>query len=304
MAAAKRPPTRIQKSGKGHTYYLDGEKVAGVTTILGDGLPKPGLQGWAAGTVADFVVNRLRVARTPEGRVRIVADDVVKDALEWNATRGYNAAKVGNEELPVLALAEILKNIRYRDLAEASAKGTEVHGFAERLARGEEVIVPPHLEGHVMSYLRFLEEWEPANAILEAVVLNRRWRYMGKLDLIAEFPGKVWVDGPWAGQPVGRGLLDIKTSRSGIFAEVALQLEAYRNAEAFLDGADERPMPDIDWVGAIWVRADGYDVHAFQTDESTFRTFLYAKQVGEWLDYKEGASSTIKTDSLTPPTQG
>lgn len=299
--AAKRPPTRIQAAGRGHSYYLDGDKVSGVTTILGNGVPKPGLQNWAAGTVADFVVNRLDVARNAEGKVRIVADALVRDALEWNATRGYNAAKVGNDELPRLALAEILKSIRYRDLAEASAKGTEVHGFAERLARGEEVVVPAHLEGHVMSYLRFLEEWQPTNAVLEAVVINRRWRYMGKLDMIADFPGMVWTDGPWQGEPVGRGLLDIKTSRSGIFPDVALQLEAYRNAETYLDGATESPMPQVDWVGAIWVRADGYDVHAFKTDESTFRTFLYIKQVGEWLDYKEGASATIKTDALTPP---
>lgn len=301
MAAQPNGPTKIVKSGNGHSYLLDGEKVPGVTTILSNGVPKPGLIGWGAGTVADFVVNRLNVARNAEGKARIVADDLVRDAIAWNATRGHNAAKVGNDELPRLALAEILKNIRYRDLDEASNRGTEVHTFGERLARGEEVIVPPELEGHVLSYVRFLDEWKPTNAILEGVTVNRRWGYMGKFDMIAEFPGRTWVDGPWAGKPVGRGLLDIKTSRSGIFAEVALQLEAYRQGETILSGKVEVPMPEIDWVGAIWVRTDGYDVHVFNTDESTFRTFLYIKQVGEWLDWKNGKAATIKSDSITVP---
>lgn len=300
-AAPAAPQTKLVKSGRGHSYLLDGEKVPGVTTILSNGVPKPGLIGWGAGTVADFVVNRLNVARNAEGKARIVADELVKDAIAWNATRGHNAVAVGNDELPRLALADILKNIRYRDLDEASGKGTDVHTFGERLARGEEVIVPPHLEGHVLNYVRFLEEWQPANAILEGVVINRRWRYMGKFDIIADFPNRTWVDGPWAGQPVGRGLLDIKTSRSGIFAEVALQLEGYRNCETMLDGKVEVPMPVVDWVGAIHVRADGYDVHVFNTDESTFRTFLYIKQVGDWLDWKTGPAATIKSDSITTP---
>ena len=195
------PQTKLVKSGRGHSYLLDGEKVPGVTTILSNGVPKPGLIGWGAGTVADFVVNRLNVARNAEGKARIVADDLVRDAIAWNATRGYNAVTVGNDELPRLALADILKNIRYRDLDEASGKGTDVHTFGERLARGEEVIVPPHLEGHILNYVRFLEEWQPTNAILEGVVINRRWRYMGKFDIIADFPNRTWVDGPWAGAP-------------------------------------------------------------------------------------------------------
>jgi hypothetical protein len=301
MAARKKAaPTRMQKAGNGHSYYLDGEKVPGVTTILSNGIPKPALVGWGAGTVADFVVNRLNVARTPEGNVRIVADDLVRDALAWNETR-ERKTKVGTgEELPRLALADILKNVRYRDLDEASNKGSTVHALAERLARGEEIEVPELLAGHVAAYVAFLNEWQPTGAILERVVINRRWRYMGKFDMIADFPG-VWSNGPRAGTPVGRGLVDIKTSRSGIFAEVALQLEAYRNAETMIEGAGEVPMPVVDWVGAIHVRSDGYDVFSFETDPSTFRTFLYAKQVGEWLDWKEGPAATIRSDALTPP---
>lgn len=289
------PKTRIQRHGNGHSYYLDGEKVPGVTTILGNGIPKPGLIGWAANTVADFVANNLATARGSDGRTRIIADDLVREALAWNATRGRLAEKVGTEALPRLGLAKILASIRYKDLDEAANRGTEVHGLAAELARGREIAVPEELRGHVSSYVRFLEEWDPTEALVERVVVNRRWRYMGKFDLLARFP------------EYGRGLLDIKTSRSGVFAETGLQLAGYGFAETMLDGVDgagqaiEVPMPAVDWYGVVWVRADGYDVYRFDVTEKTHRTFLYAKAVGEWLDWKEGPASTIKSDSLAPP---
>lgn len=302
--------TRIQRAGNGHSYYVDGEKVPGVTTILSNGIPKPGLVGWSAGACADIVSNTLQVARSEAtGGVRIVADELVKELLEWNATRGSHAVKVPtNTPLPRGAIGEILKNIRYRDLDEASGKGTAVHKIAQRLAEGDEVEVPPELKGHAESYVHFLNEWDPRNALLERVIVNRRWRYMGKLDLIADFPGVWGEDTQWAGQPVGRGLLDVKTSRSGIFSENALQVIAYEHGETMLDGIDadgnavEVPMPEVDWCGAIHVRADGYDVYRFTCDDETaFRTFLYAKHVGEWLDWKEGPAATARSDSLRPP---
>jgi hypothetical protein len=301
MARAKAPPTRIQRAGNGHTYYIDGDRAPGVTTILGDGLPKPALMSWAAGAVADFVVNRLNIARKDDGTTRIVADDLVRDALAWNATRTKPTAVGPGEELPRLALAEILKNIRYRDLDETSNRGSEVHKFGEKLARGQAVEVPEELVGHVKSYVRFLNEWQPTNALVERVIVNRRWGYMGKLDLIADFPVlPAWI-AERIGKTSGRGLLDIKTARSGIFAEVALQLEAYRHGETMLDGAEEIPMPEVDFVAAIWVRADGYDVYSFDVDDAVFRTFLYVKQVAEWLDWKNGPAATIKSPALHLP---
>lgn len=302
MAGKPKPLTRIQRSGSGHTYLLDGEPCPGVTTILDRGVPKPGLIGWASGTVADFVVNRLNTARNDKGEVRIVADELVRDALAWNDTReGWRKVKVSNDPLPRLALAEILRNIRYKDSGEAAARGTDVHTFAQRLVNGEEVLVPKEYEAHVLAYVRFLEEWQPENAIVEGVVVNRRWRYMGQFDLLADFPGR-WSTGPRAGHPVGRGLLDIKTSRSGIFSETALQLEGYRNAETIVwpDGTEE-PMPPVDFVAAIHVRADGYDVRLMNTDNDTFRTFLYIKQVGDWLDRDNGPAATVISDAIAPP---
>lgn len=311
MARKPAAPTRIQKSGNGHTYYLDGEWCPGVTTVLSNGIPKPGLLNWAGKVPAEFVADRLTVAKTADGRTRIVADDLVADLRKWQESRtGGKVVKWSDSTpLPRAALADALANVRYVDLGEAAAKGTDVHTIAEKLARGEEVEVSEALRGHVDAYLRFLDEWGPANARLELVGINRRWRYMGKMDLLADFPGKVWSSGPWAGRPVGRGLLDIKTARSGIFAEVALQLQAYRFCETILGPDGEEPMPAVDFVAAIHVRADGYDLIPFDVTgdprtDAAYRTFLYAKQVGEWLDWKSGAASTVKLDAATAPAEG
>lgn len=308
MAKPKASPTRIQRSGNGHSYYLDGEKCPGVTTIIGNGIPKNGLIGWASNIPADFVANALTVAKDSTNRTRIVADEMVAELRAWQESRtGSKVVRWSDHTpLPRAAVADAIASLRFRDRDEAAGKGTEVHGIAERLARGEVVEVPEHLAGHVAAYVRFLDEWEPANAILEGVTINRRWRYMGKFDLLAEFPGKVWASGPWQGQPVGRGLLDVKTARSGIFADVALQLQAYRFGDTILRGTDEIPMPPVDWVGAIHVRADGYDVIPFDVtaDPNTdpaFRTFLYAKQVGEWMDWEEGPASRVRLDRVLPP---
>jgi hypothetical protein len=279
-----------------------------VTTVLSNGIPKGGLIGWASKIPADVVANALTVAKDRDGNIRIVADDLIAELREWQSGRkGKDVIPWGDHTpLPRAAVADAIASLRYRDLDKASNRGTEVHNLAEKLARGEEVAVPPALAGHVASYVRFLDEWEPRNAVLEAVVINRRWRYMGKLDMLAEFPGKVWTDGPWQGRPVGRGLLDVKTARSGIYSDVALQLQAYRFAETMLVDGEEQPMPEVDFVAAIHVRADGYDVIAFDVTgdartDPAYRTFLYAKQVGEWLDWKNGPASTVRTPSLAPP---
>jgi hypothetical protein len=294
MPKAKAPATRMIRRGNGHSYELDGVKAPGVTTALGNGLPKPALVGWAARMVAEYVIDRLRV--DDDGRV--LADDVVRDLKAYNTTRRY-PERLGNGDLPRLGLAKVLATVHYADRDEAGNRGTEVHKLAEALADGREVDVPPELAGHVDSYLRFLEEWDPTDAILEAVVASRRWHYMGRLDMIATLP---WVDLPDGTRWGGRTLLDVKTSRSGPFGEVALQLAGYGFAEVIVDAeGNERAMERVDSFGVVWVRADGYDVHPFIVDELAFRTFLKAKDVGAWLDRDNGPGGRARLDAVRPP---
>lgn len=188
------------------------------------------------------------------------------------------------------AIVSALKQSPYTDRDKAAKRGTEVHALAEKLIHGVEVDVPDELAGHVESYVRFLDEWRPEPVLVEAVVGSRKWRYCGTLDSVFDLP-----DGR-------RVIADIKTGRSGIYAETALQLAAYRWAEFHSDPADERlqqPMADLGIGGgmALWVRADGYDVFDVPCGEREFKDFLHAVWVARWV----GRSKELVGDPLDRP---
>lgn len=239
--------------GRGHSYTIDGVRADGVTTLLGDGLAKPALINWAANATAGYAVDH------------------------WDEL----AAETISKRL------DLLKKARYADLDQAARRGTEVHTLAEKLVQGKEVDVPDALAGHVESYVRFLDDFEPEPILVEAVVGNRKWRYAGTLDLVARIDGEVW-------------LLDVKTSRSGIFPEVALQLALYRWAEMYVgqDG-EEHPMADLGITrsAAIHVRADGYDLIPLETGEAVYRDAQHviwvARMTKRWAEWRG--------DALTPP---
>jgi hypothetical protein len=131
---------------------LDGEPVDGVTTIIGNGVPKPALVDWAARVTAAAAVDN------------------------WDEL----AQKSASERLRTLEKA------RWETTRAAATRGTDVHRLAERLAAGEEVTVPEPLVGHVDAYLKFVEDWRPREILVEVPIFNRTRRYAGTLDLIAD----------------------------------------------------------------------------------------------------------------------
>lgn len=243
-------PTRRVNRGGGHSYFLDGDSTIGVTTALREGFPKPALIGWAANTTRDYAVDH------------------------W-------------DELAAVGPAERIKRLskaRYDDRDIAGQRGTDIHTFAAKMARGEEVDVPEELLGHVDSDLKFLEDWEVDELLVEAIVLNRRFGYMGTLDIVAVIRG---------GE---RWLIDRKTARSGVFDENALQLAAYRYAESFIDeDGNEQSMYEVDHCGVAWIRADGYDLIPVEAGPEEFRIFLYALGIARWRE-----SNSVVGEALTP----
>lgn len=233
--------------GKGHSYFVDGVKFDGVTTIIGQGVPKPALVYWSAKTVAEYVADNL-------------------DQVAGMRDMGRNSIVAALKEVPWTA----------RDTA--AAKGTDVHALAEKLVHGEEVDVPEHLAGYVDSCVAFLDQYKVKPLAVEATVAHRRWRYAGTTDLFTEMtlPG---------GETV-RCVADYKTSASGIFPETALQLAAYRYAEVYVgpDG-EEIPVADLglDSAYGIWIRSDGFDVIPLVADEATFKTFTHIAYVARQL---------------------
>jgi hypothetical protein len=84
-----------------------------------------------------------------------------------------------------------------------------------------------------------------------------------------------------------RWLLDIKTARSGIFGETALQCCAYARAEVYLgdDGAEhDLAALGIERVGAIHVRSDGWDLRPLVAGEEVWSTFRHLAWIHRQLE--------------------
>jgi hypothetical protein len=248
-------PIRRVDTAKSHHYVdANNRRVPGVTTIL-NGLPKPALINWAGTATAGYAVDH------------------------W-------------DELAALAPSERLKKLqgaRYEDRDKAANRGTEVHGLAERLVRGEQIEVPEELAGHVESYVHFLDEFDPQPLMVEGVIFSHRHGYAGTLDLVADFPtlGK-------------RLLVDLKTNRSGIFGETALQLAGYRYADTYLDAdGNEAPMLEVDGCAAIHVKADGFDLIPLTAGPQQHRDLLYVAQVKRFDD----ESRELVGNPIPPPSR-
>lgn len=236
---------RVSSKGKPyHWYTYNGKKLPGVTTVLSKALPKPALVPWAARSVAEFVAdNPIEVETLRFGpRDRMVAE---------------------------------LKETPYRERDAAANRGTEVHGYAEQLVKGEEVTVPAELAGYVDSYVKFLDEWQPRPVLVEATVANLRWGYAGQLDLVADLPN---------GE---RAVLDLKTSK-GVYPDMAVQVGAYRHAEVYLDDdGNEQPMSGLGITTSyiVHVRASGYQVIPVDSGEDTsYKTFLHLLWLSRRID--------------------
>lgn len=229
----------------GHGYLLDGEKIDGVSSIL-DVLPKQ-LKQWAADCAANYAVE------------------------QWDT-------------LSDLPLTKRLDQIRYahRDVVgEAAARGTDVHGYGEKLAHGESVEIPDELRGPVQAYARFLDRFQVEPVATEAVVGNITNRYGGRGDLWANV-GKLDC---WA-------YIDLKTGKN-VYESVVLQAAAYDHAEVWQpDGPEsEEPYVPVDLVFVAHIMPD--DVRllpvrgshgAPKPSAAEFRTFQYLQQVKRWLD--------------------
>ena len=145
-----------------HTYLLDKKRVKGVTTLIGNGLPKPGLPYWSAREVAEYV------ADNPLGVEQL--RDMGRD--------------------PMVAA---LKQIPWQKRNEAGTRGTDVHALAEQVVHGIEVEVPGHLAGHVNGYCEWLDAFKVEPVLTERSVANREQWYAGRFDLIADMGGWRWM---------------------------------------------------------------------------------------------------------------
>lgn len=244
-----------------HSYWLDGKRIQGVTTILGAGIPKPALPYWAAKSVAEYVIdNRDKV-----------------EAL-WEMGGGSAVAA--------------LKQVPWTKRDEAAVKGTAIHAIAEELVHGREVDVPDHLLPYVEGYVSLIEEFQIEPLFTELPVAHRLYRYGGKFDIIAKIGA-----GPWEGRTA---LIDWKSSK-GVYGETCLQTAAYASAEFMLTDEGEQPLPAVDCTAVVHVTEFGSTLHSLSStpDEiaeafNVFRHVQYLAQKQDWIKARVGEAMTIE----------
>ena len=156
-------PRRLTFSEKAHRYTLDGRTVPSVTSLIGDGYPKPALPRWSARTVAEYAVANL-------------------DQIADMRARGGVGPTV-----------DYLRGVPWQQARTAALRGTDIHALGERLVHGETVDVPDAYRGHVDGYVRWLDIWQPTPLFSERPLASRRWWFAGKPDLVAEMAGVTWL---------------------------------------------------------------------------------------------------------------
>jgi len=214
-----------------------------------------------------------------------------KDFLRYWASKMVAEAAV--EELGTLvsmvlrdpsAAVDHLKKAPDRNTRKAADTGTAAHDIFETMSRGKSVgRVHPDLEPFQRHFAEFLDVVQPEYHYMEETVWSDTHQYAGSFDAFATINGeKVWIDN--------------KTTRSGIHAEVGLQLAAYRFAESIIRSDGGRiPMPEADGGAVLHVRPEGWKLVPVRCDEAMFDMFLHLREV---FNYERELKPTVISNKI------
>lgn len=225
--------------GTGHRYTLDGVSVQGVTTIIGEGIPKEALNQWYADQVAGHVADN--------------REDLTD--MSWMSRN-----EVYND----------LRTIPNRARDAAADRGKLIHDIAENLMNGKAVEYDPALEGYVRSCVQFLDDYEPRAIRNETVVASRAHSYCGTFDTVAVTPTEgvsVWD------YKTGRSIWPESAVQLGGY----FGAEVYCDENP--DGTfTEHPVTELGIENGriVHIREDGYDVYPVDDLPTAFQCFLVA----------------------------
>ena len=283
--------------------------TADAPTLLGvDGLPLAGFDADLANAITDVVSGR-RVYVQPRTKeiftsATTVLGIIAKDRLaRWYADMAADAVldnMLGLVRSPFVEVCDgvggycgeclkcLIHTVRHAAEVERDAaadRGKRFHNVAEHYALSGEVI--PHdadIAGNVTQFLRFVDIHKVTFQCAEVTVLDRSLMVAGTLDTVLTCG---WMP------PKHRDLIgipmygDYKTGKS-VYGQAALQLAAYRNAEAvMLPDGTEKPMPDGDReMGlSIQIRPENFWIRPAAIGDSVYEKF--ARTVALWRDIHE-----------------
>lgn len=166
---------------------------------------------------------------------------------------------------------DYLKRAPSRNTSGAADVGTEVHSLTEAIARGEDIgRVHPDFEPYVNHFRSFLDEFSPEYLHIEETVWSDTYHYAGSFDAIARIGDDVVI-------------VDTKTTKSGVHAEVALQLAAYANADYILRPDGTRvDLPEITGGAVLHLRPEGWQLVPVAITDEVFDVFVRLLDVFRW----------------------
>lgn len=141
--------------GRGHSYYLDGRKLPGVTTLIGQ-INKPFLVGWAARMAAQYATDN------------------------WDALA----------EKPLSERAKLIGSAHSVRTSEAAAIGTAVHAAIEQLGAGKKVSTSdPRISARLRHVIAVWKGLGIKQISAEQPVASSTMLYAGTYDLLCTMDG-------------------------------------------------------------------------------------------------------------------
>ena len=205
----------------------------------------------------------------PKPFLKAWAAKVVAESAVAMAQDGTLAPMVARDPSGTI---DYLKRSPGRSTQGAADVGTAAHGIFEALAKGEPIgRVTEDLEPFVAHFRDFLDTVQPEYHRLEDTVWSETHGYAGSFDAFATIQGeKTWIDN--------------KTTKSGVHAEVALQLSAYAHADYLLDGETGETLlqPQGSRGVVVHVRPEGWALYEVPIGDDVFEHFLNLRRVFEW----------------------
>lgn len=244
-------------------------EVSSVTTLIGNGLPKPALMYWAAKMVAEKAVSDIEfVASMKESQ-----GDA--EAVKWlkGAHRTYTNKKADMGTIAHMAIESYLNG---REMSEDQLN----EALKER---GVPLDMWKTTKSYVKGAMEFFDQAEPEVLYQEATVYSRKYGYAGTADIIGRIRlgGTDWLP----------AIIDFKTGK-GVYPEMGLQLSAYARADFIgLSDGTEIPLSDIgDIRHGVIVRltpGGSFEAVSFNLSDDLQDVFLSVQGVALGLETME-----------------
>jgi hypothetical protein len=261
----------------------DDERFWSVTTIIKATGSDEGLINWSAQRTAQVALESEKVWQA------IRESDGDDAAVKWLADARFKPPR-GQRTATKLGSAV---HAAIETLVVTGAPPAMGTPLGPELGLMDDEIIP-----YLASFDLFLDRFQPSFEAAELTVYNPSYRYAGTADGIAVVSGTTAL----IDYKTARDSWDARGNRKKPWADVGLQLAAYRHAEFaavwrarrfeqysrryYLLNPEERamalPMPKTDGGLVIHITPEHCDVYPVECDDEIFEAFLYSIEAARW----------------------